>query len=138
VAAGRFPQLADRHDLWSLLLVITARKAGAQLRQERRHKRGGGAVRGESALVAPAGTSNGRGLEQLAAPQPTPDLAAQLAEEYARHLQALGDDTLRAIALLKLEGYTNDEIAARLDCVPRTIERKLHVIRLVWEKEARP
>ena len=30
-AAGRFPQLADRHDLWLLLVTITARKVYAQM-----------------------------------------------------------------------------------------------------------
>src|SRR5882724_11425242 len=43
-ARGRFPQLADRDDLWRLLVVITARKAGAQLRRDRRQKRGGDRV----------------------------------------------------------------------------------------------
>src|SRR6478672_9490680 len=33
-AAGRFPQLADRDDLWRLLLVITARKAGRLRRDQ--------------------------------------------------------------------------------------------------------
>jgi hypothetical protein len=43
-ARGRFPQLADRGDLWRLLVVITARKAMAQAHREGRKKRGGGRV----------------------------------------------------------------------------------------------
>jgi hypothetical protein len=34
IARGRFPQLADRDDLWKLLVVITARKAIAQAQRE--------------------------------------------------------------------------------------------------------
>ena len=55
-----------------------------------------------------------------------------MAEECCRLLERLGEAELRSIALWKLEGYTNEEIAAKLDCVPRTIERKLHVIRRLW------
>src|SRR5436305_7405580 len=38
---GRFPQLADRDDLWRLLVVLTARKAWHRRRDEQRPKRGG-------------------------------------------------------------------------------------------------
>jgi DNA-directed RNA polymerase specialized sigma24 family protein len=50
-------------------------------------------------------------------------------------LDALADDTLKQIATLKLEGYTNEEIAGRLGCVPRTVERKLERIREKWSQE---
>jgi hypothetical protein len=36
---------------------------------------------------------------------------------------------------MRLEGYNNDEIAARLDCVRRTISRKLELIRRRWLDE---
>jgi len=35
-----------------------------------------------------------------------------------------------------MEGCTNEELAARLDVAPRTIERKLRIIRGIWEKRA--
>src|SRR5262249_59523795 len=38
---GRFPQLADRDNLWRLLVVLTARKASHVLRDEGRQRRGG-------------------------------------------------------------------------------------------------
>src|SRR5215475_6942346 len=41
-AAGRFPQLADRHDLWRLLFTLTLRHAADQARREGRQRRGGG------------------------------------------------------------------------------------------------
>jgi len=47
----------------------------------------------------------------------------------------LGDDTLRAVARWKMEGHTNAEIAAKLGCVPQTVERKLRMIRRLWAKE---
>src|SRR5213082_599403 len=41
VEQGRFLQLNDRDNLWSLLVVITARKAGKLKRDASRQKRGG-------------------------------------------------------------------------------------------------
>jgi hypothetical protein len=37
-----------------------------------------------------------------------------------------------------MEGYTTEEIAAKLGYVPRTIERKLRLIRNLWENEVPP
>ncbi len=45
VERGRFPRLANRDDLWRLLVTITARKSMHLARDERSQKRGGGAVR---------------------------------------------------------------------------------------------
>jgi DNA-directed RNA polymerase specialized sigma24 family protein len=121
---GRFPHLDDRDDLWRLLVTITARKVLHLRRDEARKKRGGG-------LAPRLGASDE--LEQVVGQEPTPEFAAQVAEECRRLLDSLGDPTLRAVALWKMEGYTSEEIAARLDCAPRTVERKLRLIRDTWE-----
>jgi DNA-binding NarL/FixJ family response regulator len=47
-------------------------------------------------------------------------------------LEALADPMLRRVALLKLEGYTNREIAAELKITARTVERKVDRIRARW------
>jgi DNA-directed RNA polymerase specialized sigma24 family protein len=46
------------------------------------------------------------------------------------------DDDLQVLALAKLRGYENREIAAQSDCSLRTVERRLHLIRRKWEKES--
>ena len=74
-------------------------------------------------------------LETIGADEPTPELAAQLAEEFQRLMEQLGDSTLQSVAIFKLEGYTNDEIASRLGCVTSTVERKLARIRGMWANE---
>jgi DNA-directed RNA polymerase specialized sigma24 family protein len=138
-AQGRFPLLSDRHNLWQLLVVITARKALDLIEHEQRQKRGGGAVRGESAVDKPQDSSTAEaGLEQILGPEPTPAFAAQLAEEYQLLLGKLDDEQLRSVAVWKMEGYTNDEIAAKLACTPRTVERKLRMIRTLWHREIAP
>jgi DNA-directed RNA polymerase specialized sigma24 family protein len=133
VERGRFPQLNDREDLWRLLVVITARKARAVVRRETRPKRGGGKVRGESAF-ADAGDSNAYGLEQAAETEPTPDFAVQVAEECQVLLDDLGDEGLRQIALLKMEGYTRQEIAEKTGRSVRSIARRLELIRDIWSE----
>jgi DNA-directed RNA polymerase specialized sigma24 family protein len=132
-AAGRFPQLADRDNLWRLLATIAAQKAVDLQRRETREKRGGGKTRGEVDL--PAGDFESNVVAQVVGPEPSPEFAAQLDEEYRRQLGRLDDDGLRQIAVWKMEGYENDEIARRLGCGVRTVERKLGVIRAIWQAD---
>src|SRR6478752_143416 len=47
--------------------------------------------------------------------------ATQVADELRELLGRLEEADLRTIALWKLEGHSNDEIAAKLECVPRTV-----------------
>jgi DNA-directed RNA polymerase specialized sigma24 family protein len=129
-AAGRFPDLAGRDDLWRLLITITTRKAIDRKKHEGRLRRGGGQVVGEDALGGPG--DDCWGLDQIAGHEPTPEFAALLADEFSRLLDSLDDDALRQVALFRMEGFGNDEIAARLGCGRRTVERKLAVIRSSW------
>ena len=136
-ARGRFPLLTDRDDLWRLLVVITARKACAQVQRRTRKKRGGGRVLGEADLVG-ASADDQAGLDQMIGAEPTPEFAAMVAEEYRLLLDALDDESLRRVALDRMEGYTNDEIAARLGCARRTVARRLDLIRRIWSEEGAP
>jgi DNA-directed RNA polymerase specialized sigma24 family protein len=129
IRGGRFPQLRDRDSLWPLLVAITAHKAVDLTRHERRLKRGGPAPDARRPAAPEAE------LEQVIGREPTPEFALQVAEECQRLLDRLGDEGLRSIALWKMEGNTVEEIATRLGCVPRTIERKLQVIRRLWGEE---
>lgn len=134
-AAGHFPRLDDRHDLWGLLVAITSRKAGAEIRRSHRRKRGSGTVRGESVFTR-RDAEEGPGIDGVFGREPTPEVAALVAEQCRRLLEALPDPVLRDIALRKLEGYSNEEIATQLECAPRTVERKLAKIRQYWEEPA--
>jgi RNA polymerase sigma factor (sigma-70 family) len=133
-AAGRFPQLNDRDDLWKILVTITACKAARQCRDAGRQKRGSGKVRGES-VFGGNDDQPGRGIGNVLGSAPTPEMAVMAAEECRRLLDALSSDALRQVAQLKLEGYTNEEIAGQLECAPRTVERRLQKIRDSWSPE---
>ena len=111
-------QFTGRDDLWRLLATRTISRAIDLIRRHRPEE-------------AP-GEPN---LEQLLTREPTPEEAAEVADECRRLLDLLDEPELRQVALWKVEGYTNEEIAARLDCVPRTVERKVRRIRLLWKHE---
>ena len=136
VEKERFPQLHDRLDLWQLLVLLTARKASDLAQHERRQKRGGGAVLDEAALPVPRDSSaTEAALDQIEGPEPTPAFAAQVAEECRRLLERLDSPSCASVALRKVEGYGNEEIAAQLGCGLRTVERRLRLIRSIWEQE---
>jgi DNA-directed RNA polymerase specialized sigma24 family protein len=124
--AGRFPRLKDRDDLWQILLLLTARKAANVRRNEGRLKKGGGAL-----IVGLEGES-GPNSHLPAAVDPDPAEAAVLAEEADQLLQALGNDELRRLAIWAFEGYSNEEIAAKMGKSVATAERKLRRIREIW------
>jgi RNA polymerase sigma factor (sigma-70 family) len=111
-------QLANRDDLWQLLATRTISRAIDLIR---RHK--------------PGEVPGDPDVEQLLTREPTPEEAAEMADECRRLLELLNQPELRQIALWKVEGYTDEEIAAKLDCVPRTVRRKVRRIRLLWQHE---
>jgi DNA-directed RNA polymerase specialized sigma24 family protein len=133
--AGRFPQLSDRHDLWLLLMTITARKVRAQTRRRKAEKRGGGKVRGESGFEFPGDDAENMGIERVLGREPTPEMVNMMTEECEQLLGLLEDESMRQVALLKLDGFTEDKIAQKLDCVPRTVLRTLKHIRAIWSSE---
>ena len=136
VEAGRFPDLEDRDDLWKLLVVITVRKSVSALRHELAVKRAQFAPMRELDLDNYSILDLGRDLEEHVGQEPTPEQAALLADE-SRYLLLVLDQhdpelTLRAVALKKLEGFTNREIGNHLNCSERTVRNRLRWIRGIW------
>ena len=128
LAARRFDGIAGADELWKLLVTITARKVSAQRRQHFAQKRGGGRVRGESVFDS----GDHWGIGEVLGREPTPELAVGFAESCKDMIDSLEDKTLQKIILLTLEGYRTPEIAEKLGCVRRTVERKLQIIREKW------
>jgi DNA-directed RNA polymerase specialized sigma24 family protein len=129
---GRFTEVLECEDPWPLLLALTTHKAIDLVRHERRVKRGGpGKARPPRAALGEAGAV-GVSPAELISREPDPRAAFQLAEECQEILDRFSDTILRAIALWKMEGFTSEEIAAKLGCTTRTVERKLQLIRRFW------
>lgn len=114
-AQRRFPELNGRDNLWALLVVLAERRAHDVKRYEMRRSR----KRGDADVDAFSGK------------EPTPEFAATMAENTARLLDLL-KPALREVAVRKLEGRQNAEIAEELDCGLRTVERRLENIRRIW------
>lgn len=73
------------------------------------------------------------GINQIIGSEPTAEFTAEITEEAERLLSLLPDESMRELALLKMEGYENREIAERLQCGLRTVERRTRLIRTIWK-----
>ena len=131
---GRFPNLVNRYDLWRLLLVISHQKATDKKRHQGRQKRGGAPPKEDNSDARYLEFET-ECLERILSQTPGPEEVAEIAEQHTRLLDLLADETLRKIAIAKMGGYTTSEIAKDLDVAPRTIQRKLRNIQLLWADE---
>jgi RNA polymerase sigma factor (sigma-70 family) len=128
---GRFPDLSGRDDLWRLLLTMSARKIVDKRRHDRRQRRGAGAkVR---SIEQPGGEDEA--VIQVIGNEPTPDMVLMMTESFEQLLAHLGVGQLRDLAVGKMEGFSNAELAVRFECSERTIERRLHLIREKCQQE---
>lgn len=135
VHEGRFPDLQDRSNIWALLVVITARKISNRAQKKYAQKRGGDRVKGES-VFDDASSDERHGLSRIIGNEPSPEFALEVAEESERLLDFLEDPTLKELALLRLQGLTQDAISDRLGIAKRTVERRMGLIRKLWLERA--
>lgn len=135
IAAGRFPDLNDRQSLWKLLLVITSRKVAKRHKFDRRQKRDVGRVLSDS------GFAHSTNEDLKFAPktdficrEPSPDFVAEFTETCDTLFNQLGDASLQQTLKLRLEGYTIIEVAERMNCSRRTVQRSMELIRRRWQE----
>jgi RNA polymerase sigma-70 factor (ECF subfamily) len=118
----------SRADLWRLLVHITLCKVANTVDRHFAAKRD---VRRESGLAKarPEGFGDGDAVAQIEDPRWIDPQDAALAREEYERLRAVIPDDLRLVFDLRLEGYTNAEIAQQINRVERTVELKLQAIR---------
>jgi RNA polymerase sigma factor (sigma-70 family) len=131
VRRGDF-DLSDRDALWALLVTVTLNKVRNAADHHFAAKRD---IRRQRPLPSSDESRSDAPNEALVPESdgPTPAEAAALNEALERRLQDLPEPDLRQVALMKLEGHTNHEIAEALRCGERSVERKLSLIRRRWE-----
>ena len=127
---GRFPDLSDRDELWRLLLKMSARKIIDKRRHDQRQRRGAGAR-----VYSLNDGQEQQAVFEVVGDEPTPEMVAMMAESVEQLFSQLSVGQLREIAVAKLEGQSNAEIAGQLQCSERTIERRLHLIREKCKQE---
>ena len=132
---GRFPDLADRDTLWRLLVKMTSRKVIDRRRHDGRLRRGGGRETGESAMPGALDRDGAHMMSDVIGTEPTPEFIAIITEQFERLIGSLSDPQLQELAIGKMEGYTNDEMAEKLGCSVRTVERRLRLIRETIKQE---
>jgi DNA-directed RNA polymerase specialized sigma24 family protein len=122
VEEGRFLVPQDDHfSLWPLLSLIAIRKCADLVAYLKAQKR-------DISRVTQAE------LDDIVGKAASPSSIVEHQERRQSWLDALPDEDLRQMAQWKMEGFTNKEIAAKLDRVDRSVERGLHLIREIWEK----
>ena len=120
---GNYPALSSRDELWRLLVTITAHKVLNQVRGQKCRKRGRDFAR---VPFQP---------EDLTAATPTPEFCAVMRDQLNHLMSQLTDDGLRAIAQMRLEGYSNREISTKIGRSVPTVERRLRLIRACWKRD---
>jgi DNA-directed RNA polymerase specialized sigma24 family protein len=131
-----FSNLNDREDLWRILVMLTERRACDMIRREKSIKSGGNLLVGESRLEATGGNDQPHGLDQVEGAEPTPEFTALVIEEFQRRIKSLNNDELISIAIAKMNGFNNREVAEQRGISVRSIERKLAIIRAIWQDRA--
>jgi DNA-directed RNA polymerase specialized sigma24 family protein len=135
VVESRFQRLSDRGDLWPVLAAVTAKKALGQRQWHDRRKRGGNHVNTFPGSGGDAGSPDPdktNAWDWAAQPGADPEASAILREEFQELIAPLQNLTLQQVALWRMDGLNNQEIAQKLGYVPRTVERKLERIRMTW------
>ncbi len=114
--SGHYANLSDRNELWQLMLTILVRKISRRFKYQQALKRRSAQDHTPSSII-----------------EAWPDGAEQqISSEFYDLIASLGDPHLEKVALLRFEGYTNDEIAIQLNRTRRTIQRMLNLIRTLW------
>ncbi|MEO8498734.1 MAG: ECF-type sigma factor, partial [Planctomycetota bacterium] len=122
LSGGRYEGVEDRDSLWRILAVMTRRKINDSVKIQSAQKRGGkGHVEVEI-------------TEDIADQSQSPDLAVELTDQFEQLLNLLDDPVLERVVLLKVEGYTNEEIVDELQASSRTVQRMMRLVRSVWER----
>jgi hypothetical protein len=124
---GNFPFLRHRDDLWRLMVKLTGYKSANQIKYLSTQMRvPANGLRGDS------GFEGDGGINGVVGKNPDPPTVVTLKEGFHKLLEVLDDKLLQQIAILKMDGYTNVEIAEQLGWSRATIDLKLKLIRTKW------
>lgn len=122
--AGRFQHVADRNQLSWLLQALVCRKVVSHIRRELADKRGG--------RIRHVSLSDEIG--EILVAEPSSASLSVFEDQYTYLLGLLRDETLRRIAVLKVQGASSDDIRREVGISSATLTRKLKLIRETWQR----
>ena len=125
IRKGRFHELNNREDLWQVLAMVTARRAIDLWR-----KADASRETGESGMFEQT-TARLRNMQQVVAAVTDEQLADSIGIAGSELLSSL-EPKLRQVALLRFEGFSNEEVASHIGRSVKTVERYLQMIRTSW------
>lgn len=135
MAAGRFPDLNDRQSLWKLLLVITSRKISNRHKHDHRQKRDVGRSVSEAFFMQSTNADiESSSNTPFLCREPSPEFVVGFSETCDSLFNQLGEPRLQQTLKLRLEGYTINEMADRMACSRRTVQRSMELIRRRWQE----
>lgn len=124
--SGQFVNVDSRDTFWALLTIIAARKAKDFGRRDRALKRGG---------IRTISLDNANEKELISTDSQS-EMDFLITEECLVLIDQLEDPDLKHVALLRLEGLSNQEIAEQLKFSQRSVQRIVKLIKEIWEKKA--
>lgn len=127
--AGRFQNVTDRDELWWLLQAMTRRKVVSQIRHSTAQHRWPGHI-----PASLSGDEAGNTYRDLLSVEPTAEYVVLMQDQFSYLLSRLRDDKLRQIAVLRLQGCSNEEIRRNLGVSSATMTRKLRLVRETWQQ----
>lgn len=127
---GRFPELKSEESLWRLLMTIVLRKIADNYQYQNRSKRDQSRTQSLSSSSDELEFS----VLELSSRDQGPAIAAECSEQFRLLLDSLEHEDLRCVAIMKMEGFTNNEIATHIGVSLTSIERKLRTIRAIWSQ----
>jgi RNA polymerase sigma-70 factor (ECF subfamily) len=122
---GQF-KIDDQDDLCRLLVRITVHKTLRQIAHHKAGKRDPSAEMGQS--------KEDEGLIEVLDREPTPEATAMFLDQLEHFLNRLRPQE-REILEMRLQGFSNEEIAQKLSIYDRKIRRALEHIRILAEQE---
>ncbi len=129
---GQLPPLQSREDVLKMLSRRLQQRAANMHRDENVELRGGGAVRGDSALGWGQNARERAGFDNLAGDSPRPEdrllRADDLREIYSEIERTLNDEALFRVYTLWGSGLTKEQIGEAIQLSPSSVYRKLAMI----------
>lgn len=128
---GRYLEAVNRESLWRLLLASVQRKIRLRSQYDAQASRDASMTLTEDGLEQEHAVT----LDDFPSRPLVFDLHNELAETLAILLASITDDSVRSTAMLKLEGCSDSEVAKRLNCSRRTVQRRLEITRRHWRNQ---